>query len=502
MNKTANYNLNKPEYNDQADIAALNENADLIDVALAGKVDKEADKQLSTEDYTTTEKAKLAGVETGANNYTHPATHPPSIIVQDVSNRFVTDTEKAAWNAKETPAGAQAKANTAENNAKEYVGDKADLLTTEKATIVGAVNELFTDVGNGKGLIASAITDKGVSASGSDTFPTLAGKIGDIPAGGEYGTAGVAQVLEGYTIGTENGIVEGTMLNKSTQYQQSLGEDGTSTPGTVYAKIPPGFYDNNDRNWLTSKDNQFCPENIKAGTGIFGLAGNFTSDADATAAQILSEKKAYVNGSLITGTIPTKGAQTYTPGTVNQVIADGQYLTGAQTIAGSTNLLAQNIKNGVNIFGVNGTYSGEGKKYIQIDNITKAIYNNDYAFRRFDEDSEANYRVPVVGEFRYYFSPALGFNPSMVVLKIYNSPSELRGFPLAIGIKVPSSSYRFVIFVARKYNASYTYEPIFLEDRDYGYLTQNAVSLPIMSSKNPYWPNWDFPTAFSLLVLE
>lgn len=34
------------------------------------------------------------------NNYTHPANHPPSIIIQDASNRFVTDTEKATWNAK------------------------------------------------------------------------------------------------------------------------------------------------------------------------------------------------------------------------------------------------------------------------------------------------------------------------------------------------------------------------------------------------------------------
>lgn len=36
------------------------------------------------------------------DNYTHPANHPPSIIVQDASNRFVTDTEKAAWDAKQT----------------------------------------------------------------------------------------------------------------------------------------------------------------------------------------------------------------------------------------------------------------------------------------------------------------------------------------------------------------------------------------------------------------
>lgn len=34
--------------------------------------------------------------------YTHPANHPASIITQDASNRFVTDSEKATWNAKGT----------------------------------------------------------------------------------------------------------------------------------------------------------------------------------------------------------------------------------------------------------------------------------------------------------------------------------------------------------------------------------------------------------------
>lgn len=47
------------------------------------------------------DKTKLDGISTGANNYTHPANHPPSIITQDASNRFVTDAEKTAWNAKE-----------------------------------------------------------------------------------------------------------------------------------------------------------------------------------------------------------------------------------------------------------------------------------------------------------------------------------------------------------------------------------------------------------------
>lgn len=42
-------------------------------VDLSGYVQKEEGKGLSTNDYTTEEKEKLAGIEEGANNYTHPA---------------------------------------------------------------------------------------------------------------------------------------------------------------------------------------------------------------------------------------------------------------------------------------------------------------------------------------------------------------------------------------------------------------------------------------------
>lgn len=78
---------------------------------LSGKVDKVSGKGLSTNDYTTTEKNKLAGIASGANNYTHPSTHPASMITQDSSHRFVSDTEKSTWNAKAGTAVATTSAN-------------------------------------------------------------------------------------------------------------------------------------------------------------------------------------------------------------------------------------------------------------------------------------------------------------------------------------------------------------------------------------------------------
>ena len=58
--------------------------------------------------------------------------------------------------------------------------------------------------------------------------------------------------------------------------------------------------------------------------------------------------------------VAKKSAATYTPGTSDQSIAASQYLSGAQTIKGDANLVAGNIKSGVSIFGVTGTYAGGG----------------------------------------------------------------------------------------------------------------------------------------------
>ena len=44
-------------------------------------------------------KRKLNGVDENANNYTHPSTHPATMISQDTTHRFVTDAEKQAWDA-------------------------------------------------------------------------------------------------------------------------------------------------------------------------------------------------------------------------------------------------------------------------------------------------------------------------------------------------------------------------------------------------------------------
>lgn len=139
-------------------------------------------------------------------------------------------------------------------------------------------------------------------------------------------------------------------------------EDGT----TLTAKLPDGSF-----------------------VTVGGSGGTDVSDTTATAADVLSGKDFYLStGVKTTGSIQTvtasasgnvvtvpagyiasqqtltigtaKAAATYTPGTTDQTITAGQYLTGDQTIKGDANLLAANIVQGVTIFGVTGLQNAAG----------------------------------------------------------------------------------------------------------------------------------------------
>jgi hypothetical protein len=80
------------KHSNSLDHASGSDNQDL-----SGLQPKETGKGL----YPDADATKLSGIEAGANNYSHPANHAASVITQDSSNRFVSDTEKGTWNGKE-----------------------------------------------------------------------------------------------------------------------------------------------------------------------------------------------------------------------------------------------------------------------------------------------------------------------------------------------------------------------------------------------------------------
>lgn len=90
-----------------------------------------------------------------------------------------------------------------------------------------------------------------------------------------------------------------------------------------------------------------------------------TTDADATASEILSGKTAYVNKNKLTGSMTNRGGVTGTISTkAGSYSIQSGYHDGSGTVSIASveqaKIIAENIKNGVEILGVTGSYTGEG----------------------------------------------------------------------------------------------------------------------------------------------
>lgn len=129
----------------------------------------------------------------------------------------------------------------------------------------------------------------------------------------------------------------------------------------------------------TGREEFFIPGGLSGGTD--------TSDATAKSSDVSSGMVFYGPEGKETGTMPdvsptksgnvvtipagrirttqnvtvgtTQSAKTYTPGTSNKTIPAGTYISGNQTIKGDADLTAGNIKIGVSIFDVAGTFTAD-----------------------------------------------------------------------------------------------------------------------------------------------
>ena len=88
-----------------------------------------------------------------------------------------------------------------------------------------------------------------------------------------------------------------------------------------------------------------------------------TQDATAAVAEILEGKTAYARGTKLTGTMPNKGAVSGTIATKEAYTIPMGFHDGSGTVSidatESAKIVAGNIKSGVTILGVEGTFAGE-----------------------------------------------------------------------------------------------------------------------------------------------
>ena len=139
------------------------------------------------------------------------------------------------------------------------------------------------------------------------------------------------------------------------------GNGTTITPTTTNQTVVAGIWDTAN---TVEGDANLVTGNIKSGVSIFGVAGDTnvvdTSAATAAAGDVRTGKTAFVAGAEVTGSLAeVAGGNTVTPTTTAQTaIAAATIADAAIGVAGDSNLLAANIKSGVSIFGVAGTFSG------------------------------------------------------------------------------------------------------------------------------------------------
>ena len=132
-------------------------------------------------------------------------------------------------------------------------------------------------------------------AAGRHTLDEIMGKA---PAADNANGAGTADVLTGKTFwGLQSGTWgprTGAMPNRGAV---------TYTPGVATQAVAAGYHDGSGK---VQGDANLVSGNIKAGTTIFGVTGDSnvvnTSSGNATAGEILLNRKAWAGGQQITGT--------------------------------------------------------------------------------------------------------------------------------------------------------------------------------------------------------
>lgn len=264
-----------------------------------------------------------------------------------------------------------------------------DVDVKNKGTLQKQIDDCFQSASDGKSAIASAITGKGVSTDADATFAQMAANIGSIktnprlqaknaalstaaqaikPDSGYDGLSQVAipavtgnaaqgDVLSGRTFNSATaGIAKaGTLADKTGAADYSATASLDNTNGRIKLQVPAvGKYGTGNYLYaafatIASLIGLTASKLVK-GCTILGITGNSanvdTSAGNAAASQILSGKKAYVGGNLVTGSMLDKSGTTVTAGSVTQdssytyfgVPSSGYYSTGSKLRALNSNI--------------------------------------------------------------------------------------------------------------------------------------------------------------------
>ena len=218
--------------------------------------------------------------------------------------------------------------------------------------------------------IKTAIEAKGVTVPSSAKIDVFDDYIAQIPTEGSYQSKTISPTESSQTVSPDSGYdaLSSVTVNaiSSTYVGSGIARKSSSdlTASGATVTVPAGYYSSQATKSVSS-GSATAPASI-SGSSATVSTGTNTLTLTKTVGVIPSVSAGYIsagtagNSSVsLTASVTTKAAATITPGTTNQTIASGTYLTGTQTISGDADLVAANIKQGTQIFGVTGSYTSD-----------------------------------------------------------------------------------------------------------------------------------------------
>ena len=204
----------------------------------------------------------------------------------------------------------------------------------------------------------SAAASKSVT-SGSATAPaSISGTAASISTG--TNTLTLTKTVSVTPSVSAGYVSSGTAGNSSVSLTANVTVNPTPTASGATVTIPAGYYSSQTTKSVSSGSAtgptslSGSSATITTGTNTITLTKTGVTTTPTVSAGYVSSATTSTATVALTASVTTKAAATYTPGTTNQTIASGTYLTGTQTIAGDADLVASNIVSGVQIFGVTG----------------------------------------------------------------------------------------------------------------------------------------------------
>lgn len=282
--------------------------------------------------------------------------------------------------------------------------------------------------------------------------------------GGEYGNATAGDVVAPKTIGTENGLVTGTIVEQPAwQAPKSL----AVAPGNLYVRHPLGAYRTPSFNGdaeIVIVDNEFVSENFLADKNVFGLQG------------AIPNYSPYPNNGAYVGAVGAKG-DGQTSLTINP--KTGYYKEGVNgggygpILIVEPSYIPSNIRKGISMFGVLGTLDassmGGANRYAS---GTVQPSSSQLPFRRISDYSNTTSL--------YHASVSLDFEPDLIFL-IWSNTADTGTSNFSIYMNNHDRWARSVIVG----NASYYttggngVSSVYRGDTDNAYVNSTGFRLPV-----------------------